>query len=94
MKNPLSEKHQRGRHGNRTRTSGEPRKKEDRAPLGRRCRRKMLAFCCQKQFSSSLDNMRQYGNATQWMAADVAKAASFQKEPAANKPQGFLKRSP
>lgn len=35
--------------------------------------RKMLAFCCQKQFSLTLDNMRQYSNTAQWMAADVTK---------------------
>lgn len=46
---------------------------EIRAPLGSLYRRKMLAFCCQKQFSFSLDNMRQYSNTAQWAAADVTK---------------------
>lgn len=44
-----------------------------RASLGGLHRRKMLAFCCQKQFSSTLDNMRQYSNTAQWRAEDVTK---------------------
>lgn len=49
------------------------RHKEKRAPLGGLCFRKMLAFCCQRQFSSTVDNMRQYGNTGQWIVADVTK---------------------
>lgn len=44
-----------------------------RAPLGGLCHRKMLASCCQKQFSSTLNNKRQYSNTAEWMAADVTK---------------------
>lgn len=44
------------------------REERKRAPQG-----KMLAFCRQKQFASTLDNMRQYSNTAQWMAADVTK---------------------
>lgn len=50
----------------------------------------MLAFCCQRQFSSTVDNMRQYGNTGQWIVADVTKPQVSKKKPAANKPQGFL----
>lgn len=48
-------------------------KEKKRAPLGGLCFRKMLAFCCQRQFSSTVDNMRQYGNTGQWIVADVTK---------------------
>lgn len=48
-------------------------KEKKRAPLGGLCFRKMLVFCCQKQFSSTVDNMRQYGNTGQWIVADVIK---------------------
>lgn len=48
-------------------------KKKKRAPLGGLCFRKMLAFCCQRQFFSTVDNMRQYGNTGQWIVADVTK---------------------
>lgn len=48
-------------------------KEKKRAPLGGLCRRKMWAFCCQKQFSSTLDNMRQSSNTAQWMVVDVTK---------------------
>lgn len=44
---------------------------------------------CQKQFSSSLDNMRQYsGAANRWLW--MSKATSFQKETPENKPQCLL----
>lgn len=48
-------------------------RQKKRAPLGGLCFRKMLAFCCQRQFSSTVDNMRQYGTTDQWIVADVTK---------------------
>lgn len=48
-------------------------RRRKRPPLGGLSRRKMLAFCCQKQFPSTLDNMRQCSNRAQWMAVDVTK---------------------
>lgn len=56
------------------------RHKEKRAPLGGLHCRKMLAFCCQKQFSSTLDIMRQYSNTAQWMVADVTKPQVSKKK--------------
>lgn len=68
-------------------------RKNKRAPLGGLHCRKMLAFCCQKQFSSTLDNMRNtatWPNGWPWMS----QSRKFPKRTSSKQTSGLFEPGP